>query len=97
MQEVKQSPADAGEVCSQETIQVYEKCVSHRNTKRSPYPRWVVDVPAPEVVVAICKKKALITIAALGGVEKCAVSAGCASRGERHQPLQLSSLFVLCE
>ena len=52
-----------------------------------------MDVPAPEVVVAICKKKALITIAALGGDEKCAVSAGCASRGERHQPLQLSSLL----
>lgn len=53
---------DVAQNVYKETIRVYEKGVSHRNTNINPYPRWVVDVPAPEVVVAICKKKALITI-----------------------------------
>ena len=49
-----------------DTIYVYEKCVSLRNTIKSPYPRRVVDVPAPEVVVAICNKMmSLITVTAV--------------------------------
>ena len=34
--------------CLQETIQMYEKSVSLGNTILSPYPRRIVDVPAPD-------------------------------------------------
>ena len=53
-----------------------------------------MDVPAPEVVVAICKKKALITIAALGGVKNVLFLRGAPH--EENDTIRYSCLVCLC-
>lgn len=59
---------DVAQNVYKETIRVYEKGVSHRNTNKSRYPRREVDVPVPKFVVAICTKNAFITNPAFGNV-----------------------------
>ena len=54
--DVVNGATDVAQNVYRETIRVYEKGVSHRNTNKSPYPRREVDVPVPKLVVAICKK-----------------------------------------
>jgi hypothetical protein len=54
-----------------------------------------VDVPAPEVVVAICKKNSLITITAFR-ICVCAEGAGCFSKKMRNTPSATALFSLVC-
>ena len=66
--DVLNGATDVAQNVYKETIRVYEKGVSHRNTNKSRYPRREVDVPVPKFVAAICTKNAFITNPAFGKV-----------------------------
>ena len=66
--DVVNGATDVAQNVYRETIRVYEKGVSHRNTNKSRYPRREVDVPVPKFVAAICTKNAFITNPAFGKV-----------------------------